>query len=180
MRITRDTGERLELCGPPGGFGTVALVLVVGTAMTAGAAAFLPFMLRSGQTVGAGMVGVVGTAGLAILIFGIALALTRDRLELDAVTGRGAWSRRTLGRHVKPPFEFEFVRAKAVVLQRFADGGGSSGAPTVDKIRARLRISKPRRTVDLIEAERGGEDRVRAVAERVAEMLSIDVNGPQG
>ena len=180
MRVIRDDGDRLILSGPPGGVGTVVLLLVVGTAMSGGGALFVKVGLDGGETVMAIMGGLVGLVGLAILVGGIGAAIARDQLELDGVTRRGRWTRRLLGRAIKPAIDFDFDRAKHVKIEFFtetssrSEGGGST---SVQKVRACLLVSKPRRRIVLDEAERQRAPRVEAIGSVVADRLGLALEG---
>jgi hypothetical protein len=178
MRIRLDDGDRLVLSGPPGGRGAVVLLFVVGTAMSAGGGLFLRLGLTNGEPVATVMGAVTGAVGLVILLGGVGVALTRDRLELDRVTSRGVWARRLCGRLLGRPIEFELSRARHVTVEHFTessprtDGGGTT---SVDKVRACLLVTKPRRRIVLDEAERQRVDRVEAVAGSVATLLGLEV-----
>jgi hypothetical protein len=181
MRVTVDTGDRLVLSGPPGGSGAVILLLVVGAAMSAGGGLFL----RVGQTNGATplmiMGGLAGAVGLALLLAGVGVMLTRDRLELDRVTGRGSWTRRLCGRPIGTAIAFDIERARHVRVEHFTESlprTGDGGGGTSEKVRASLLISKPRRRIVLDEAERQRAPRVREVAQSVAELLGLEVEEP--
>ncbi|MHC4991757.1 MAG: hypothetical protein ACYTGC_12330 [Planctomycetota bacterium] len=178
MKIHLDDGDRLVLSGPPGGVGAVVLLLVVGTAMSGGGGLFLRMGLTHGALMMIIMGGLAGAVGLAILVGGIGTALTRDRLELDSVTGRGRWTRQLLGRPLKKPVEFALEHAKHVTVKQFVETSprtNSGGSSSVEKVRARLLITKPRRAIVLDEAERPRMPRVQAVAEAVAARLGLEV-----
>ena len=178
MKICIDDGDRLILSAPPGGNATVILLIVVGTVISAGGSAFLRFGLNESQLPLTLLGGLAGVVGLAILIGGIATAFTRDRLELDRVTERGRWTRRLLGRMIKPPIEFAFAQVKHVTTEKFVDSSprtDRAGSTSVEKIRACLLITKPRERIELDEAERNHAPRVEAVAQSVAAFLKLEV-----
>lgn len=171
MKIRLQQPDRLILSGPPGGWGTVLLLLAVGTAMTAGGTLFVWHLWTAGETMPMLAAGVVGLFGVGALLGGIGTMVTRDRLELDRVTRSGRWTRRMLGWTLKRPIEFEFDRAREVTLSEYVDSSPDQRGASVLKVRARLYVTKPRRKIVLAEAERQNIARVRAVADAVAGML---------
>ena len=175
MRIREDDGDRLVLAGPPGGRGTVALMLVVGVALGLGAAGFAIVIWPDEGPWAALPPAVVSACGVAILIWGVLTALTTDRLELDRVTGSGRWTRRRLGRTVARPIEFPLARIHRIRLHRFVDAAPTGRGGSSEKVRAVLAIKGVRRRIVLDEAEVQRESRVRAVADRVGRLVGVSV-----
>ncbi len=179
MRIRRHDGGRLVLTGPPGGWGTVALILVVGTALGGGGALFAWHAWTTSSRSAAIAPAVVSVLGTAAFVWGVGMLFTRDRLELDRIAGEGRWTRRLLGRDVERPVTFDLERATRLRVESFVDAApsqrGTTGGTPVEKVRAVLLVTRPRKKIVLDEAERQREPRVRGVAEPVAELLGIEV-----
>jgi hypothetical protein len=176
MKPLRQHPQRLVLAGPPGGVGTVILLIVVGAAMTGGGALFALADLGDAGLMPRIAGWLIGLVGVAILVGGVGNAFARDRLELDQVTGRGRWSRRLLGRDLQNPIDFALEHAKRVQLEYFTESSCSDTGPsTVNKVRARLLLTKPRRAILLAEAERSRADRIRATAATVADFLGQEL-----
>ena len=174
----------LSLAGPPGGRGTVALLLVVGIALTGGGGAFSWFLWSEGERWPVIATGIVTVVGLSILGFGLGSALARDRLELDRVTATGRWSRTLFGRSIAASKSFEFADVNRVQLSAFVDSApsgpnGGSGA-SIEKVRARLLLKRPRTRIDLDEAEIQRIERVRGIAQAVAEMVDTEIEDRTG
>ncbi len=178
MRIRADDGDRLVLSGPPGGRGTVALMLVVGVALGFGSAAIGARVWRAAGFWPALPPAIGAAAGLAILLGGVLAALTTDRLELDRVTRTGRWTRRRLGRLVSRPIDFPFGRVRRIWIQRFADAPPDGEGGSSEKIRAVLAVKGVRRRIVLDEAEVQREDRVRGIADRVGQLVGLPVQDP--
>jgi hypothetical protein len=187
MKIESAYRYLMVLTGPPGGYGTVALLLVVGTAMAGGGTAFVWY----NWTVGAPAIGpfVAGGAvalfGYGALIGGFGTLLTRDRLVLDLSHQTGRWTRRLFGRDMAKPIDFELRFAKRVAIEPYTESTGSGrasgpGTGSVRKVRARLLVTKPRRAIVLDDGELGSLKRVRGVATAVAEFLEIEVDDRSG
>lgn len=178
MRIREDDGDRMVLSGPPGGRGTVALMLVVGVALGIGSL-FIGAGIWRAEGFWPAVPPAIGAAGgLAILAWGVLTAVTTDRLELDRVTGSGRWTRRRLGRLVARPIDFPFTRVRRIWLQRFSDAPPDGRGGSSEKVRAVLAVKGVRRRIVLDEAETQREDRVRGIADRVGELVGLPVQDP--
>jgi hypothetical protein len=181
MRINKHPGNWLILSGPPGGVGTVVLLLVVGTALSGGGAFFAWKVWSEAQRLGPTIAcGAAALFGLGILIVGIGSALTRDRLELDPVTRSGRWTRRLLGFNVTKPVEFSFEHARRIRIEYYTDSNPhDTGSGSGEKVRAKLLITKPRKSIELDQAEIQHAPRVREIAQTVANMLDLTVEDPE-
>lgn len=188
MKLTQDDDNRIILSGPPGGKSTVILLLAVGTAFFAGAWLFgsASFGASSSSTPIAFYIipFVCGAIGAVAFFSGVIATLSRDRLVLDKVTNEGRWTRTCFGKALSKPIEFELRFAKHVKIERFTEAepnapqGGTGG--WTKKSRARLLISKPRRAIVLAEVERQNEPKIRETAQRVADFLELQLEGPSG
>ncbi|MGP1347558.1 MAG: hypothetical protein ACTS3F_12950 [Phycisphaerales bacterium] len=195
MKVVRDDGNRIVLSGPPGGKGTVVLLLVVGTAFLGGAWLFATAGAGATQSPSGGLGNffgnlmpkygvpiICGAIGGIVFSFGVGSAVARDRLVLDKVTNACSWTRTILGYPLSKPIEFELRFAKHVKIERFVEtqpgGPNGGGGGWSHKSRARLLITKPRRAIVLDEGERQNEPRVRGVGEAVARFLDLPLEGP--
>lgn len=180
MKIVEDTPTRLVLAGVPGSFRWMLFATVLGGALTAAVVASIVWQLGEGWSFTLIFMGVGLLIAQGIFWMGaVTLAVGRERLELDLTTQRGVYSVRSpIVETGNKPFSFDFVNIHSVTLERVAERRPASEDRAEHKakiVRCRLRTTKPRRAVVLDETENGSEARVRALAERVATFLDLEL-----
>jgi hypothetical protein len=182
MKIVEQTGDRLVLAGVPGGLFWMVLCALFGLGATVACAWLGVLEWRRGNPGNTAWLGLGLAIGQVFFWTGcVTLAVGRERLELDRRAGRGRYTVRSpIVDTGSKPFEFDLASVDSVALEmavvRSPGGPGHGGRSTASEVfRARLRVRRPRRAVALLERGEGGRERVRALAERVALLLGVDL-----
>ena len=175
MKIVRDTGSILLLRGVPIGLGWAIFASILGPALLAGSTTAAIFTWPQ-TIVGSLVFGVIGGAiAFGIFLVGLDALLTREKLEIDRSLGKATYRKWKLytSKDAKE-WSFAFDRVSHIdVRRRTESGGGGKGFRNVCS--ADLRISKPRRSIQLDETSGSAEKRVEQIAEAVAEVFGVEV-----
>lgn len=180
MRLRSNDGKILTLTGIPGGLRWMLFATVVGAAIVTVAGAFIRMQwTSSGWSFSFIPLGLGVLLGLAFLAIGALQLLARERLTLDRQIGRGDYRSNSPVVETPKPFDFRLEDVAEVrLIHRSEWRRGSSHEQTGHQAeiwRAELRIRTPRRTVVLDESQNGREQRVRPIAQTVADFLALDL-----
>lgn len=180
MKIVEDTPTRLVLAGVPGSFRWMLFCTVLGVVLTAAVVTAIVWQVRQGWSFNLLFMGLGLLIAQGVFWMGaVTLALGRERLELDLTAQRGVYSVRSpIVETGNKPFSFDLAAVDSVTLERVSErrpGDGDRAEHEAKIVRCRLRTAKPRRAVVLDETENGNELRVRALAERVAAFLGLEL-----
>ncbi|MEQ8768995.1 MAG: hypothetical protein RIB60_00645 [Phycisphaerales bacterium] len=183
MKIKQQTGDRLVLAGVPGSVAWMIFATILGAALLGilGTVAYQMFVANGFVAPHIALAVGIVIGGVIFVMGVVTLAVGRLRLELDLVTQKGSYKVTSPIVDAGKPCEFELKHVNSVSLERFVESrshgasGPETGTGTAQIVRARLRVSKPRRAIVLDETENGQDERVERVATTVAEFLGLDV-----
>ena len=176
MYIKSQTDKRLELAGIPGRKLWMIVLCLFGLLFTAVPIGFMVVMYRENGWANAFLplsIGVLIGQGL-FWTGAVTLAVGRMSLVLDAVAGTGQYEVRSPVIEVGKPCQFKLKHVNSVAIESSSEwrpGQGDGPETTAKVVRAKLRVSKPRRSIVLDETENGQYQRVEQVATTVAEFL---------
>ncbi|HMN39808.1 MAG TPA: hypothetical protein PKE29_03120 [Phycisphaerales bacterium] len=174
MRVTRHAPDRLELSGLPGG--AAAVVVPIGLALVGALAAL--FWLATGALIPL----IAGGVMLLIALAAAAVSCTaREWLTLDLPARTARYRRRSLIPSDRTDLTVPFDAAHSVSIERstLRSPDGRMGHP-IEVWTARLRLTKPRRAIELAQTQGGPEQAVRPIAEAVARALGIPLADESG
>jgi len=182
VKVSFQSKERLKLEGIPGGLSWLLFASALGLLITvvSGTLALQHFR-EEGIGVGVIMCGLGAALGQVFFWTGaLTIAIGRESLELDkAASGRGKYRSRSPVVTRPKPFDFDLMDIQSVTLERFSErhrgGNGRGGSSQVEIYRCRLLVRNPRRAVTLDETSNQQDERVKALAKRVADFLGIPV-----
>lgn len=163
----------MELRGVPQGRGLVfAFAVCIGIGVVAGLFAYIEWT-RAKSAWGAAMPALGAVMMLFMLVGLVLLSCRRERLVLDRVTRTAEHETWSLMVGTRKSRSYPFDRIHGVAIQRSLQSpGGGRGFP-VEVTTARLLIAKPRRAIDLDEAQSTSPAPVEALAAEVAEFLGM-------
>lgn len=174
MRITLETGDRLELRGTPQGRGLVfGFVCCTGILIVSLLFSYVLYSQSRSLTAALGP-GIASVFMLFMMTCLFLLSLKRERLTLDKVTRTATYETWSLlvGTHKSKTHPFDRIHAVAVERSLESPGGGK-GFP-IEVTKARLLILGPRggrRAIDLDEVQSGNPQPVEVLAQQVATFL---------
>lgn len=174
MRVTRHAPDRLELSGLPGG--SAAIFVPAGFALVGALAAL--FWLATGALIPL----IAGGVMLLIALAAAAVSCTaREWLTLDLPARTARYRRRSLIPSDRTDLTVPFDAAHSVSIERstLRSPDGRMGHP-IEVWTARLRLTKPRRAIELAQTQGGPEQAVRSLAQAVARALGIPLADESG
>ena len=178
LYVKSQTDTRLELAGIPGRRIWMIAICAFGVLATAGAVWFMWMASRESDS-GWSWSFLPLSFGVLIgqgffWIGAITLAVGRMSLVLDNTSGTGDYDVRSPVIEVGKPCHFKLANVNSVALEATSEwrpGHGDGPETTAKVLRAKLRITKPRRSIVLDETENGRVERVEKVAAAVANFL---------
>lgn len=182
MRIIKQSDELLVLSGTPGGMKWMAFMGVMGATMSAFVVYLINAMWSSGGwSMGMLPLGFGFLLGQLFFWMGVVALFGRQRLVFDKAARTGAYTVFSPIVKTAKPFKFSFDHIHSVTLSQTTevmpsqDSQGRSSSRAVEICSAKLRTTKPRRSVLLDETQNGRDQRVTALAEAVAGFLDLPV-----
>ena len=177
MYVKSQTDTRLELAGIPGRRIWMIVLCVFGLAFTAAPIWFMTMMYQENDGWSWSFlplsVGVLIGQGL-FWTGAVTLAVGRLSLVLDTTSGTGEYEVNSPVIEVGKPCRFNLENVDSVVIESTSEwrpGHDDRLDTTAKVVRAKLRISSPRRAILLDETENNQLQRVESVAETVATFL---------
>lgn len=180
MRVVENTAERLVLRGKPGGalwmgFATLLGLVFMGVTAWFGWVTFHEI----GGYLQLIPMGIGFLMGFGFFCLGaVTLLVGRMSLTLDRVTGEGVYEVVSPIIEAGKPCRFRLEHVNSVTVEASTEARHRTegqGGFDAQVCRARLRINKPRRAIELDETQNGQEPRVERVAQSVAEWLDLEV-----
>lgn len=152
----------------------MAVMLAIGLLLTLAGGWFVVTLIQHGEWFGPIMLSFGVMIGLGLVSFAFVQLLSRERVELDRVTGRGRHTRALLWFKPRRLLAFDLDRVARVEIVRrteaHREGPGENHLCEIE-----LRISKPRRTVRLAESADHRRDKAETLAGEVAAYLGVEL-----